>query len=245
MDNLVGRVRRCIDDYEMIQEGDVIAVGLSGGKDSAVLLWALNELRRYYPKKFGLKAVTISMGIEGMDFGPVARWCGEMGVEYVIKETELYQLIFHERREKNPCALCSKMRRGALNDAIRDMGANKLALGHHYDDAVVTFMMNLMNEGRLGCFEPMTFMSRAGVTQIRPLLYCGEGSVASMAARQGLPVVQSLCPADKNTNREEATRILRELSQSVPDIKDKIFGAMKRLPLNGWQPTGHPRGRGL
>lgn len=245
MDNLVGRVRRCIDDYEMIQEGDVIAVGLSGGKDSAALLWALSELRRYYPKHFELRAVTISPGIEGMDFEPLRRWCEDIGVPYTVKQTELYRLIFLERREKNPCALCSKMRRGALNDAVNEMGANKLALGHHHDDAVNTFIMNLVNEGRIGCFEPVTYMSRAGVTQIRPLLYCGEGSVASLVRRMELPVVKNLCPADKNTKREAAAQLVKELSATCPDIKDKIFGAMQRLPLDGWQPTGHPRGRGL
>ena len=234
MSDFTGLVRRCIQDYDMISSGDRIAVGVSGGKDSLALLSALAKLREYYPKPFELTAITLSMGLEGMDFAPVAELCRKLDVPYIVKETQIAQIIFEARREKNPCALCSKMRRGALNDAIVSMGINKLALGHHMDDAVETLLMNLLYEGRLGCFEPVTYMSRSGVTQIRPMLYCREADVTGFARRHQLPVVESTCPMDKASRREDTKKLVAQLTSQFPDIRTKIFGAMKRLPLPGW-----------
>ena len=235
MSDFTGLVRRCIQDYQMISEGDSIAVGVSGGKDSLALLTALAALRGYYPKRFQLTAITLSMGLPDMDFSPVAQYCAQLNVPYIIKETQIAQIVFEARKEHNPCALCSKMRRGALNNTISELGITKLALGHHLDDAVETLLMNLLYVGRLGCFEPVTYMSRSGVTQIRPMLYCSEGDVRAFARRNDLPVVESTCPMDKQSSREDTKELISELSKKYPDIKSKIFGAIQRLPLPGWE----------
>ena len=241
MNKFTGLVRRCVEDYHMINDGDTIAVGVSGGKDSVALLCALNNLRGYYPKKFDLRAVTLSMGFEGMDFTPVRRLCDDLGVPLTLRETQIARLIFDERREKNPCALCSKMRRGALNDLAAELGVKKLALAHHFDDAVETFLLSLVYEGRIGCFQPVTYMSRSGVTQIRPMLYVGEGRVQSLVERHKLPVVENPCPMNGKSKREEVKALVKKLSADYPDLKSKVFGAMQRLPLDGWEPTEYAR----
>ena len=235
MSDITGTVRRCIQDYDMIKEGDKIAVGVSGGKDSVALLTALARLQSYYPKRFELTAITLSMGLPGMDFTPIKTLCQELDVPYVVKETQIAQIIFEARQEKNPCALCSKMRRGALNDTIKEMGISILALGHHMDDAVETLVMNLVYEGRIGCFEPVTYMSRSGVTQIRPMLYCREMDVTGFVRREKLPIVESTCPMDKNSRREDTKKLLSQLTHQFPDLRTKLFGAMQRLPLKGWE----------
>jgi tRNA(Ile)-lysidine synthase TilS/MesJ len=241
MNKFTGLVRRCVEDYRMIEEGDTIAVGVSGGKDSVSLLCALANLREYYPKRFELHAVTLSMGYEEMDFEPIAELCRSLGVPYTLQETQLGKLIFEERKEKNPCALCAKMRRGALNDICLELGIKKIALAHHYDDAVETFLMSLVFEGRIGCFQPVTYMSRTGVTQIRPLLYVGEGTVRSLIARHKLPVVENVCPMNGKSKREEVKTLLKTLGSQYPDLKTKIFGAMQRFPLEGWEPEEYAR----
>ena len=188
---LLSCARRAVEQYGMIEEGDRIAVGLSGGKDSTALLCILKELQRFYPKHFELSAVTVNTGFEGMDFTPVREMCKELDIPYTCLKTDIKEIVFDVRKEENPCSLCAKMRRGALNDAIRARGISKLALGHHFDDAVETFMMSLVFEGRLNCFKPVTYMSRADVTQIRPLLYIGEQRSANLAGQLELPVVKS------------------------------------------------------
>ena len=234
MQKMMGLMRRCIDDYHMIEDGDRVAVGVSGGKDSLTLLYTLAALRRYYPKRFALEALSIDMGLGGMDFSPVERLCEELDVSYTIRRTEIGPIIFDIRKEKNPCSMCAKMRRGALNDLMNERGLNKIALGHHYDDAVETFLMSLLYEGRISCFEPVTYLSRTGVTQIRPMLYVGEKSVAHFAERMALPVVHNVCPADKHTKRQEAKELIAALQVQYPDLKTKIFGSMQRLPLPQW-----------
>jgi tRNA(Ile)-lysidine synthase TilS/MesJ len=241
VNKFTGLVRRCVEDYKMIEEGDKIAVGVSGGKDSVSLLCALANLRRYYPKRFELHAVTLSMGYEEMDFSPVAELCGTLGVPFTFRETQLGRLIFEERKEKNPCALCAKMRRGALHGVVGELGIKKIALAHHYDDAVETFLLSLLYEGRITCFQPVTFMSRTGVAQIRPLLYIGEGTIRSLVNRYHLPVVENVCPMNGKSKREEVKTLLRSLSAQYPDLKSKIFGAMQRLPLEGWEPAEYAR----
>ena len=238
---LTGMVRRCADDYGMISPGDRIAVGISGGKDSLVLLSALTHLRRYYPAPFELEAVTVDMGFPGMDFGPVGELCRELGVPYTLVPTDIREIVFDVRREENPCSLCAKMRRGALNTTLKARGCTKLALGHHFDDAVVTFAMSLLFEGRLNCFAPVTYMDRMDVTMIRPLLYVGEKRSAKMAAALGLPVVASTCPMDRTSKRREAEAVLDRLSADYPDLRSRIFGAMQRLPLPGWAPVKKDR----
>ena len=235
MQKLMGLMRRCIEDYKMISPGDKIAVGVSGGKDSLVLLKLLAGLRQYMD--FQVEAITIDMGL-GMDYSGIEAMCREMEVPYTVVQTQIAPIIFDYRKEKNPCSMCSKMRRGALNQALLDRGLNKLALGHHYDDAVETFVMNLLFEGRIGCFQPVTDLDRTGIIQIRPMLYIHEKTVDSFAKRFDLPVVENRCPVDKQTKREEVKTLVYNLSAAYPDLKERIFGAMQRLPLPEWGPQG-------
>ena len=235
MQKMMGLVRRCIEDYAMIAPGERIAVGVSGGKDSLVLLQVLAGLREYMD--FSLEAVTIDMGL-GMDYDRIADMCKKLDVPYHIISTQIGPIIFDHRKEKNPCSMCSKMRRGALNQAILDLGIRKIALGHHYDDAVETFVMSLVYEGRISCFQPVTDLDRTGVIQIRPMLYIHEKTVANFAARMELPVVENRCPVDKHTKREEIKKLVYDLSQTYPELKERIFGAMQRLPLPEWEPHG-------
>ena len=237
MQKLIGLVRRCVEDYNMIEAGDRIAVGVSGGKDSLALLVFLAELRKYNHKPFSLEAITIDMGL-GMDYSGIQKLCQELDVPYTIVNTEIAPIIFEYRKEKNPCSMCSKMRRGALNQALLDRGCNKLALGHHYDDAVETFMMSLLFEGRISCFQPVTNLDRSGVIQIRPILYLHERTVDNFAEKAQLPVLTNRCPVDKETKREEVKQLLFELSAKYPDLKERIFGAMQRYPLPEWEPKG-------
>ena len=237
LNDFTGTVRRAVDDYNMINEGDRVAVGVSGGKDSLLLLVALKHLQRFYPKPFELEAITIELGFDGMDFSPVAELCSSLSIPYTRVNTDIKEIVFDVRNEDNPCSLCAKMRRGAINSAITERGISKLALGHHFDDAVETFMMSLLFEGRLSCFRPVTFLDRTGVTQIRPLIYAGEQKIANVARALDLPVVENPCPQDKTSKRWEIKQLLAGLAADDPDIKSKIFGAMQRLPLAGWEPA--------
>lgn len=228
-------VRKGVDDYNMIDEGDIIAVGVSGGKDSLVLLRSLAHLRTYYPKKFELEAVTIDMGFPDMDFSPVAKLCGDISVPYTCLKTDIREIVFDIRKEDNPCSLCSKMRRGAINDAIKARGISKLALGHHMDDVVETYLMSLIFEGRISCFQPVTYLDRSDVWQIRPMIYAGERRIAEVCERLNLPVVETTCPEDRSSKRREIKELIAALQNDYPDIKDRVFGAIQRLPLNGWE----------
>ena len=241
LSDFTGIVRRAVDDYRMIQAGDRVAVGVSGGKDSMVLLLALDCLRKYYPEPFELEAVTIELGFEGMDFTPVRELCEELSIPYTCVKTDIKEIVFDVRKEDNPCSLCAKMRRGALNNTLRERGMNKLALGHHFDDAVETFMMSLLFEGRLSCFQPVTYLDRSGVMQIRPLIYAGEQRIANLAAALELPIVENPCPQDKTSKRYEIKQLLKSMCGEYPDMKTKVFGAMQRLPLQGWAPGAHDR----
>ena len=240
MQKLMGLVRRCVEDYNMITPGETVAVGVSGGKDSLVLLQLLAGLRQY--SDFQLEAVTIDMGL-GMDYSGVQAFCDKLEVPYTIVNTQIAPIIFDHRKEKNPCSMCSKMRRGALNQAILDRGIHKIALGHHYDDAVETFVMSLIYEGRISCFQPVTDLDRTGVIQIRPMLYIHERTVDNFASRMKLPVVENRCPVDKNTKREEIKGLIKDLSRQYPGLKNNVFGAMQRYPLAEWGVTPHKRGK--
>ena len=245
MNRILSLVRRCVEDYEMIAPGDRIAVGVSGGKDSLLTLAALAKLREFYPVPYEVEAITLDMGhadgLPGMDFAPIAAYCRELGVPYTVIPSEIQHIIFDLRREKNPCSMCAKMRRGALHNALKDMGITKIALGHHFDDAVETFFLSLFYEGRLSCFQPVTYLDRTGVTQIRPLLYCPEWMLRKAAATIPLPVVFNPCPADGATKRQEIKELLRSLSQQYPDLRERVFSAMQRLPLPAWGPVEHRR----
>lgn len=234
LNSFSGLLRRCVDDYNMIQSGDGIAVGVSGGKDSLVLLRGLRHLQTYYPAPFRLEAVTIDLGFPGMDYGPVEALCREIEVPYTLVKTDIREIVFDVRKEDNPCSLCAKMRRGALNDVLNARGLNKLALGHHFDDAIETFLMSLLFEGRISCFKPVTHMTRANIYQIRPMLYAGEGTIANLAEKLALPIVENSCPMDKESKRHEIKTLIQTLSREYPDLKSKVFGAMQRLPLDGW-----------
>ncbi len=237
MQRLVGLVRRCVEDYQMIERGDRIGVGVSGGKDSVALLVFLAALRKYDPSLFSLEAITVDMGL-GMDYSEIAALCQRLDVPFTLVKTEIGPIIFEHRKEKNPCSMCSKMRRGALNQALLDRGFNKLALGHHYDDAVETFMMSLLYEGRISCFQPVTDLDRTGIIQIRPMLYIREQTIDNFVVRKNLPVLSNRCPVDKQTKREEVKKLIFDLSATYPDLKERIFGAMQRFPLPEWEPKG-------
>ena len=237
MQKLIGLVRRCVEDYNMISPGDRIGVGVSGGKDSVALLAFLAELRKYNDKAFDVEAITIDMGL-GMDYTLIADWCEKLDVKFNLIQTQIGPIIFEHRKEKNPCSMCAKMRRGALNQALLDRGMNKLALGHHYDDAVETFMMSLIYEGRISCFQPVTDLDRTGIIQIRPMLYIHEKTIDSFVTRNELPVITNRCPVDKYTKREEIKQLVYDLSATYPDLKERIFGAMQRFPLPEWEPKG-------
>ena len=234
MQRILGLVRRCVEDYNMIEAGEHIAVGVSGGKDSMLTLAALARLREFYPKPFTLTAITLEMGFPGMDFTPIAQYCEQLNVPYVRIEAPVYEVVFQERQEKNPCSLCAKFRRGALNTAMVERGIRKIALGQHYDDAVETLLMNLLFEGRIGCFQPVTYLDRMDVMQIRPLLYVEEKEVANAVSRLQLPTVENTCPADGGTRREEIKQLLQTLEKDYPGLRTKIFGAIRRYPLYGW-----------
>ena len=234
LNDFTGIIRKAVDDYNMIEDNDKVAVGVSGGKDSLLLLLALKHLQSYYPKHFELEAITIELGFEGMDFEPVRKLCAELEIPYTCLKTDIKEIVFDVRKEDNPCSLCAKMRRGALNDAIKQRGISKLALGHHFDDAVETMLMNLLFEGRIGCFQPVTYLDRSGITQIRPLLYCHEDQVRRTAEKLKLPVVHNPCPANGSTRRQEVKELLASLEEKYPDLRQKIFGAVQRYPLYGW-----------
>ena len=235
-------VRRGVDDYEMIKENDRIVVGVSAGKDSLTLLCALAELRRFYPQKFELCAVTVDMGFDGTDFSPIKKLCDELNVEYRIVPTQISKVIFDVRKEKNPCSLCAKMRRGALYGYAAEQGFNKVALGHHFDDVVETFMLNLFFEGRLGCFSPVTYLSRMDITLIRPMIYMPEKDVRYFAQKAELPVIKSPCPADGNTEREEMKKLLSTLERTNKGLRYRIFGALTRGEIDGFRECGRMKG---
>ena len=234
MQHILALVRRCVEDYNMIEDGDTIAVGVSGGKDSVLLLCALARLRKFYPRKFDLVAITIDSAVPGMDFEPIKKLCEELEVPYYIEVVPTYEIVFLSRKEKNPCSLCAKMRRGALSTKLNELGIRKIALGHHFDDAVETMLMNLFLEGRIGCFQPVTYLDRTDVTQLRPMLYAEERDVQNAVNRLNLPVVVNTCPADGSTQREETKELLKDLEKRYPNLRRKIFGAIQRYPLYGW-----------
>ena len=221
---LLSLMRRAINDFDMIHSGDKIAVGVSGGKDSLALLQLLCAYQKFSEHAFELCAVTVDMGFADSDFSPVEKFCEELGVNYRREKTDIAEIIFDVRKEKNPCSLCAKMRRGALNSVINEMGYNKLALGHHKNDVVDTFMLSLMFEGRLSTFQPVSYMSRSDVTLIRPLVYVSEREIAGLA--KTLPVCKNPCPADKRSQREEMKKLLKDVAVKYPDVSDRIANAV-------------------
>ena len=227
LQKVLSRVRKAVDDYRMIDEGDRIAIGISGGKDSLTLLAALHELQRFYPKHFELCAITVDLGFDNLNLDKIEQLCDELGVEYHIERTDIGRIVFEERRETNPCSLCAKMRKGALNQAILRMGCNKVAYAHHRDDVVETMMMSLIYEGRLHTFQPVTYLDDTQLTVIRPLIYMGESEVIGFVNKQRLPVVKSPCPADGHTKREYVKNMIRDINLENPGVKKRMFTAIQ------------------
>lgn len=218
----------------MIEEGDCIAVGISGGKDSLTLLQSLAALRRFYPKKFTLKAITIDLGFNNMNLDDIKAMCKELDVEYHIEKTDIAQIVFDERKETSPCSLCAKMRKGALNEAVKEMGCNKVAYAHHKDDVVETMLLSLFYEGRFHCFSPVTYLDRSNIIVIRPLIYMNEADVVGFIRRYNIPVVKSPCPVDKKTKREYVHQLVRDLNKDIPSVRNRMFTAITDSDLPGW-----------
>ena len=236
MQKILGYMRKAIQEYDLIKDGDRICVGVSGGKDSVVLLNGLILLRRFIGIEYDIVGVTLDPGFGGerQDYSAVDELCKKYGVEYHVIPTQIGEIVFDVRKEPNPCSLCARMRRGVLHDATLQFGCNKIALGHNYDDAVETFMMNLFTEGRIGCFSPMSYLSRKNIHLIRPLVFAPEKEIRRAAKKCELPIVKSKCPADGFTNREKTKNFLAEMERNDHGFKDRIFGAMKRANIDGW-----------
>lgn len=238
-------MRRALDDYHMIQEGDRIAVGISGGKDSLTLLYALHGLKRFYPKKFEIHAVTVDLGFQNLNLEKIKQLCEELEVPYTIVKTDIADIVFNQRGEENPCSLCAKMRKGALNQAIKEAGCNKVAYAHHKDDVVETMLMSLIFEGRFHTFSPVTYLDRMDLTVIRPLMYMNEADVIGFVNKHNVPVVKSPCPADGHTKREYVKQLLRRLNLENPGVKERMFTAILSSNMKGWSQDGSIEGTEL
>lgn len=234
LQRLLSYTRRAVDDYSMIEEGDRIAVGISGGKDSLTLLYALKNLQRFYPRHFELLAITIDLGYEGFDLSPISALCRELEVPYHIVSTDIAEIIFQERKEDSPCSLCAKMRKGALNNAVKELGCNKVAYAHHMDDVIETAFLSMIFEGRFYAFSPKTYLDRSGLTVIRPLLYISEAEVKGFKNKYQLPVVKNPCPVDGSTKREYAKQLVRQINLDHPGAKKRLFNAVLEGNIPGW-----------
>lgn len=236
LQQLYSYTRKAIDDYHMISEGDKIALGISGGKDSLAMLYALSGLKRFYPVSYELYAVTVDLGFENLNLDKITVLCEELQVPYKIVKTDIGKIIFEDRKEKSPCSLCAKMRKGALNQAMKELGCNKVAYAHHRDDVVETMLLSLIYEGRFHAFAPVTYLDRMDMTVIRPLLYIQEANIIGFVNRYQVPVVKSPCPADGNTRREYVHLLLQQLNRENPGVKQRMFHAI-REELPAWRLT--------
>lgn len=243
LQKLMSQVRKAIDEYQLIDEGDKIAIGISGGKDSLTLLYALSGLRRFYPKHFELQAITVSLGFDGFNLEPIKALCAELDVPYTVVDTEIGQIIFNDRKETNPCSLCAKMRKGAFNEKAKELGCNKVAYAHHKDDVIETMLLSLIYEGRFYSFSPKTYLDRMDVTVIRPMIFVEEADVIGFQNKYYLPVAKNPCPADGFTKREYAKNLLRQLNLENPGVKERMFAAILDGNIKGWpERTIHKRG---
>jgi tRNA(Ile)-lysidine synthase TilS/MesJ len=234
LQQLLSHTRKAVDEYQMIQEGDHIAVGISGGKDSLTLLYALKGLQRFYPNHFKLSAITVDLGYSDCDFAPVEELCNELQMPYRIVKTDIAKILFEERKESNPCSLCAKMRKGALNQAAKEMGCNKVAYAHHKDDMIETMILSLFFEGRFYSFSPKTYLERTDLTVIRPIMFVDEADVIGFRNKYNLPVVISKCPIDGYTKRQYAKELLADLNRQNPGIKQRMFTAIVNGNIPGW-----------
>ncbi len=241
MQKILGYMRKAIQEFDLIQNGDRIAVGVSGGKDSVALLRGLWMLKRFIGIEYDIVAITLDPQFQGVtcDYSLIQELCDSMNIEYDIKRTHIGEIVFDIREEKHPCSLCARMRRGALHDAAKEHNCNKIALGHHYDDAIETFVMNLFNEGRVGCFSPKSYLSRKDITMIRPMVFVPEKEVISAIKRAQLPVVKSVCPVDGTTSRQKTKEFLREREREDNGFNYRLFGALRRSGIDGWGYTAN------
>ena len=235
LQRLLSLTRKAIDDYQMIQENDKIAVGISGGKDSLTLLYALHELSRFYPKKFSLHAFTVDLGFGIQDFKAIEAFCGGFSVPYTIIPTDIANVVFEARRESNPCSLCAKMRKGALHQSAKSFGCNTVAYAHHRDDIIETMLLSLIYEGRFHTFSPKTYLDRTELSVIRPLMYVTEAEVIGFKNKYQLPVCKNPCPADGRTKREFVKQLANQLNREAPGVKERLFHAVQAGGIDGWK----------
>lgn len=234
LQQLLSFTRKAVDEYGMIQKGDHIAVGVSGGKDSLTLLYALKGLQRFYPEQFTMSAITVDLGYKECDFSPVDALCREMDITYHVVKTDIAHILFDERKESNPCSLCAKMRKGALNKAVKEMGCNKVAYAHHKDDIIETMLLSLLFEGRFHSFSPKTYLDRMDLTVIRPIMFVDEADIIGFKNKMELPVVTSRCPIDGYTKRQYAKNLLAELNREHPGARQRMFTAIVNGNISGW-----------
>lgn len=234
LQQLYSRVRRALDDYNMIEDGDKIAIGISGGKDSLTLLYALAGLRKFYPKKYDLVAISVDLGIAEINMSDVQKLCKKLEVPLTLISTQIGPIIFEERKESSPCSLCAKMRKGALNEAALDLGCNKVAYAHHMDDIIETMFLSMIYEGKFYTFPPVTKLDKTNLTVIRPLMYVLEADVIGFKNKYELPVVKNLCPADGYTRREYTKQLIRQINQENPGVKKRFFHAIETGNIEGW-----------
>lgn len=234
LQRLLSLTRQAVDDYALIDSGDKIAVGISGGKDSLTLLYALHGLKRFYPKEFELSAITVDLGFENFDLSPVRSLCSELSVPFTVVPTDIGKILFETRKESNPCALCAKMRKGALNETAKQMGCNKIAYAHHRDDLIETMLLSLIYEGRFYAFSPKTFLDRTELTVIRPMIYVSEADVIGFKNRFSLPVCKNPCPVDGKTKREYVKKLTKQLNLQAPGVKERLFHAITEGNIEGW-----------
>ena len=235
MQKILSKMRKAIDDYQMIQEGDKIAVALSGGKDSVTLLYALKNLQIFYPNKFELLAISINPGFENFDENILKSICKDVGVELVIKNSDIKTIVFDLRNEKNPCSLCANLRRGILNSVAKEYKCNKIALGHNEDDVLETFLLNIIYAGNISTFSPISYMDRSDMTLIRPLIYTPEKYTKSLIKRHEIEIMPKVCPLDGISKREYALKLLKNIELEYKHSRSNIMGAIKRANINGWK----------
>jgi len=234
LQQVLSYTRRAIDDYNMIDDGDKIAVGISGGKDSLTMLYALHGLMRFYPKKFTIEAITVDLGFGIQDFNEIKKLCDSLGVNYTVVKTDIAPIIFEDRKEASPCSLCAKMRKGALNDKAEELGCNKVAYAHHKDDIIETMLLSLIYEGRFHSFSPYTYLDRMKLTVIRPLMYMNEADVIGFSRKANLPIAKNPCPMDGNTKREYVKQLLKSLNAENPGVRERMFHAIVEGNIKGW-----------
>lgn len=235
LQTITGQIRRAIDDYNMIEDGDKIAIGLSGGKDSLTLLHCLNNLKRYYQKKFDILAITIHPGSDTFKTNELEKMCADMGIEYIVYKSDIANVVFDIRKEKNPCSLCANMRRGMLNSIAIENGCTKIALGHHSDDVIETLLMSLFLNGKIHTFSPVTYLSRSDIKVIRPMIYVSEKDTRALSKRLNFPVIGKCCPKDGFTKREYMKNLINDLKRDIPKIKTNMIGAILRSDIPGWK----------